>query len=266
MDSAVFQHFRPEERPFVERINDWHNQALNEYRPILTDFLDPRQIFLIETVLGKLDETFRYWQDGGYNQSERRRVIFAPGYFQPEPGDFQIQLFEIKYPTKFAKLSHGRILGTLVNSGLDRSQFGDIITDGERWQFFGVASMATFFTEQITKIGSINVRIEPIPLLDAIIPVVDWQDETLIVTSMRLDTIISDTFNISRQRAKELVENSRVQVNWSVNERPDFQVDLLDMLSVRKFGRVQIREVLGKTRKERYKLKIATLRREPLSH
>ena len=63
-----------------------------------------------------------------------------------------------------------------------------------------------------------------------------------------------------------MVENSRVQVNWSVNEHPDFQVDLLDMLSVRKYGRIQIREVLGKTRKERYKLEIATLRRESLSH
>lgn len=126
--------------------------------------------------------------------------------------------------------------------------------------------MTEFFTEQITKIGPINVRIEPIPLLDAITPVVDWQDETIVVTSMRLDTIISETFNISRQRAKELVEDAKVQVNWSVNERPDFQVDLLDMLSIRKFGRVQIREVLGRTRKERYKLEIGTLRRESLSH
>ena len=266
MDSAVFQHFRPEERPFIERINDWRNQALNEYRPILTDFLDPRQVFLIEAVLGKLDDTFRYWQDGGYNQAERQRVIFAPGYFQPESADFQIKLFEIKYPTKFATLSHGRILGTLVNSGLDRSQFGDIITDGERWQFFGVETMSQFFTEQITKIGPINVRVESVPLLEAVTPVVDWQDETVIVTSMRLDTIIAETFNISRQRAKDLVENSRVQVNWSVNEHPDFQVDLLDMLSVRKYGRIQICEVLGKTRKERYKLEIATLRRESLSH
>ncbi|GEL13030.1 RNA-binding protein S4 [Lapidilactobacillus concavus] len=266
MDSAVFQHFRPEERPFIERINDWRNQAMNEYRPILTNFLDPRQIFLIETVVGKVDDSFRYWQDGGYNQSERRRVIFAPGYFTPESQDYHIQLFEIKYPVKFATLSHGRILGTLINSGVDRSQFGDIITDGETWQFFGVESMASFFEEQIVKIGSINVRVEPVPILDAVKPVVDWQEESIVATSMRLDTIISETFNISRQRAKELVEDQRVQVNWSVNQHPDFQVDLLDMLSVRKFGRVQVLDVLGRTRKERYKLKIATLRRQPLSY
>ncbi|MFD1465236.1 RNA-binding protein [Lapidilactobacillus mulanensis] len=266
MDSAVFQHFRPEERPFIERINDWRNQAVNEYRPILTDFLDPRQIFLIETVIGKTDDSFKYSQDGGYNQSERKRVIFAPDYFTPQSSDYHIQLFEIKYPIKFATLSHGRILGTLINSGVDRSQFGDIITDGETWQFFGVEAMTSFFVEQITKIGSINVRVELVPILDAVIPVVDWQEESIVTTSMRLDTIISETFNISRQRAKELVEDQRVQVNWSINQHPDFQVDLLDMLSVRKFGRVQLLDVLGRTRKERYKLKIATLRRQPLSH
>ncbi|MFC6316329.1 RNA-binding protein [Lapidilactobacillus achengensis] len=264
MDSAVFQHFRPEERPFIERIDEWRNQAIDEYRPILTNFLDPRQQFLIETVIGKLDESFRYWQAGGYNQAERKRVIFAPGYYQPQSEDYRIQLFEIKYPLKFAELSHGKILGTLINSGIDRSQFGDIITDGERWQFFGVASMADFFVEQITKIGSINVRVIPMNAIETVVPANDWVAESLVVSSMRLDTIVADTFNISRQRAKGLIEAQQVQVNWTTVTQPDFQLDLLDMLSVRKFGRVQLRNVLGQTRKAHYKLEIGTLRRRPL--
>ncbi|MFD1412028.1 YlmH family RNA-binding protein [Lapidilactobacillus gannanensis] len=265
MDSAVFQHFRPEERPFIERINDWRNQAVDEYRPILTNFLDPRQIFLVESVLGKLDQSFQYWQFGGYNQAERRRVIFAPGYYTPETADYQLQLFEIKYPQKFAELSHGKILGTLINSGVDRSQFGDIITNGHDWQFFGVKNMTDFFTEQISKIGAINVRVEAISDMDVLVPSNDWLDETLLVTSFRLDTIVADTFKISRQRAKDLIEGQRVQVNWTVVTQPDFQVDLLDMLSVRKFGRVQLRAVLGQTRKERFKIQVGTLRRQPLS-
>lgn len=265
MDSAVFQHFRPEERPFIERINDWHNQAMNEYRPILTNFLDPRQIFLIETVLGKMDQEFRYWQAGGYNQAERRRVIFAPGYFTPESKDYQIQLFQIHYPHKFARLSHGRILGTLINSGIDRDQFGDIITDGTNWQFFGVKSLSDYFSNQITKVGPIHVRIEAIPAIETLMPEVDWEDEHLIVTSMRLDAIVSETFHISRQRSKKLIEAKQVQVNWLVVDRPDFQVDLSDMLSVRKYGRILIKDVLGQTRKERIKLAIGTLRRHRIT-
>ena len=82
---------------------------------------------------------------------------------------------------------------------------------------------------------------------------------------MRLDAIVSETFHISRQRSKKLIEAKQVQVNWLVVDRPDFQVDLSDMLSVRKYGRILIKDVLGQTRKERIKLAIGTLRRHRIT-
>lgn len=49
----VYQHFRKSEAPFVAQVLDWIEQAQVEYRPILTAFLDPRQAFILQTLVGE---------------------------------------------------------------------------------------------------------------------------------------------------------------------------------------------------------------------
>ncbi|OOL79762.1 RNA-binding protein, partial [Enterococcus faecium] len=81
------------------------------------------------------------------------------------------------------------------------------------------------------------------------------------VSSMRLDSVISEIYNISRQRSKQLIEAGKVKVNWTENTRPDFVLELLDIISVRGYGRVQIQELEGKTKKEKYRVLFGVLRK-----
>ncbi|MFT8339312.1 hypothetical protein [Schleiferilactobacillus harbinensis] len=53
MDATVYQHFRKEEAPFIDNVSEWMERANMEYRPILTDFLDPRQQFIVEDIVCK---------------------------------------------------------------------------------------------------------------------------------------------------------------------------------------------------------------------
>lgn len=39
----IYQHFRPEEREFIDQVLNWKNIVENTYAPKLTDFLDPRE-------------------------------------------------------------------------------------------------------------------------------------------------------------------------------------------------------------------------------
>ncbi len=50
-------------------------------------------------------------------------------------------------------------------------------------------------------------------------------------------------------------------VNWVESERPDFMLDLLDIVSIRGFGRLQIQSIEGKTKKEKIKLTLGVLRK-----
>ncbi|WP_416353030.1 RNA-binding protein [Agrilactobacillus fermenti] len=259
MDLDIYQHFRKDEIPFIDRMRELIGIVESEYRPVLTEFLDPRKVFIVHNL--PAFEGLKIYEFGGFQHAEQRRLILAPDYYQPENKDYEIQPIEIQYPEKFATLKHGQILGTLANQSVDRQHFGDIITDGSHWQFFADAKMADYIITQITSIGRIKVRLEKIDFADVISAQVDWLEESLTASSLRVDTIVSDVFNISRQRAKQMIETKQVKVNWQVIEKPDFDVQMLDILSVRHFGRVQLLANQGETRKGKVRLSIRTLRK-----
>lgn len=49
MDANVYQHFRADERSFIDSVGDWIEQVQGQYAPYLTEFLDPRQSYILET-------------------------------------------------------------------------------------------------------------------------------------------------------------------------------------------------------------------------
>ena len=51
MDANVYQHFRADERSFIDSVGDWIEQVQGQYAPYLTDFLDPRQSYILETLV-----------------------------------------------------------------------------------------------------------------------------------------------------------------------------------------------------------------------
>lgn len=256
----VYQHFRKEEQPFIDLVESWMIQVQEQYSPHLTEFLDPRQQYIMEMLVGKRGEVKVSFY-GGYHSAERKRALLYPDYFEPKQEDYELQLFEVQYPTKFAQLSHGKILGTLMGTGMKREMFGDIMSDGERWQVFVTESVSNYISMQLTKVGNISVRLEPKDYTDIITPIDDWTIERDTVSSLRVDTIISSIYNISRQRAKELVTGGKVKVNWTPHERPDFELDMLDILSIRGYGRIQIREIEGKTKKDKWRIQFGVLRK-----
>lgn len=260
MNANVYQHFRPEEHPFIDSVGDWLEQVESQYAPYLTDFLDPRQAYILETLIRESSE-LKFTFYGGYEQAERTRCLIYPEYYTPTSEDFQIRLDEVVYPQKFTVLSHGKVLGTLVGTGIKREYFGDIISDGERWQVFVASEISDYVESQLTKIGKVKAHLEERPYTDIVMPKDAWTEESDTVSSMRLDSIISSVYNISRQRSKELIESGRVKINWSVNERPDYLLDLLDIISVRGFGRIQIQGIEGKTKKDKHRLKLGVLRK-----
>lgn len=260
MNANVYQHFRKDEHPFVDMIGGWIEQVESQYAPYLTDFLDPRQAFILESIIGS-DSELVYSFYGGYESAERRRALIYPAYYEPTEEDYQVELYEIQYPVKFGSLSHGKILGTLLSSGIRREFFGDIISDGERWQFFINHEVANFVISQLDKIGSMSVKVKQINYTDILVAKDSWEFETDTVTSLRVDNIISAVFNISRQRSKLLVDSGKVKVNWVLIQRSDFMLALLDIISIRGFGRIQLRTIEGKTKKDKHRVQLAVLRK-----
>ncbi|ETY73926.1 RNA-binding protein [Lactiplantibacillus fabifermentans] len=253
MNDNIKQHFRDSEAPFIEQVTGWLRQTADQYRPILTAFLNPRQVFIAQTMVNQLDDVHMR-AAGGYEHAELKRILFYPNYYEPQPADFQITLFNIVYPVKFATLKHGQILGTLANAGVERDVFGDIISDGEQWQFCCETEMADYFRDQIDRIGKTKLHLTAVPLTNIIQPENDWETITTTVSSLRADSVIKAAFNLSRHHAKELVEGTKVRLNWADLTKADYELALLDMLSVQHYGRVRLAAIGGETKKSRLRI------------
>ncbi|SJZ61890.1 RNA-binding protein YlmH, contains S4-like domain [Pilibacter termitis] len=260
MNENVYQHFRREERSFIDMVSEKMERAETYYAPELTEFLDPRECYILEVLVRKNGD-LNYQFFGGYETAERKRAMIYPAYYSPRQEDFEISIFEIHYPIKFATLSHSKILGTLLSIGVKREYFGDIITDGERWQIFLANETKHYVATQIEQIGKISVRLTEQDYTQLLLPKEDWEEEMTTLSSLRLDNFISNVYNISRTRAKQLVDSGKVKLNWSEESRSDTQIELMDVISVRGHGRIQLRGIEGKTKKEKIRVTLGVLRK-----
>ena len=64
MKKEIYQHFRPEEYDFIEKIDDIAQRVEETYAYSLTDFLNPRQVDIAKSILG--NRGLRYFVSSDY--------------------------------------------------------------------------------------------------------------------------------------------------------------------------------------------------------
>ena len=67
---SIYQHFRPEEKEFIDHALNWIEQVKDSYAPKLTDFLDPRQQQILSLLLGQ-DREVQIEFSSGIDGAER---------------------------------------------------------------------------------------------------------------------------------------------------------------------------------------------------
>ncbi|MGX7109311.1 YlmH family RNA-binding protein [Facklamia miroungae] len=258
MKEDIYQHYRKEEIPYVDQVYDWIDQVDRLYTPVLTSFLTPRQATILKHILNSRDE-MAYYLDGGYEESERKRALIYPSYYVLQRADLELGYLEINFPAKFADLTHGKILGTILGTGIERGRIGDIITDGQAWHIIVDLKMQKYLIDEVKKIANVGVHLTPITREDLLQTIDEWEETTVIVSSLRLDSLIAKIYNISRQRAKDAVQAGQVKINFTEVDRSDTLVGISDIVSLRRFGRFRIQTVDGKTKKDNFRLTIDLL-------
>lgn len=256
----IYQHYRPEEHEFIDRVAGWLEQVVSSFAPYVTLFLTPREKMIVEQMVASNDD-LQVSSFGGYQGAERHRLIIYPLYYQPLESDYQIAALNVNFPKKFGELSHGKILGSLINSGIERDRIGDIITDGSSWHIVLDQTMAEYIINTVRKIANVGVHLEPIPLSEILESNETWEEITVIASSLRLDTLLGKVYNFSRQRAKNYISAGMVKVNFVPMERPDREIGVNDIVSLRKFGRFWIDQMFEPTKKGNFRLNIRVLLR-----
>ncbi len=250
----LYQHFRPEERPFVDHVLDMRDRVEQQFITLFTDFLDPREAHIFESIIGN-DDRFNTCSFGE-NQVERTMYALSPYYATVEDEAFPVCLLEATYPVKFIDIKHPDVLGSFLSLGIDRKKLGDVTIDETTGmiQLLVHQDIAPFVLREFTQIKKAQVMFQEAALSAYRPHPSTWTTHQSTVSSLRLDVLIKEMYHMSRKDAKTVIEREWVKVNFKVVDSPAFIVEPNDLISVRKKGRARLASIEGQTKKEKWRI------------
>ncbi|MRH42181.1 RNA-binding protein [Aquibacillus halophilus] len=249
----IYQHFRKEEHAFIDQVLSWRDNVQQNYQVKVSDFLNPREQKIFTSIIGK-NEDYTWGLFGGGADTERRRAVLAPFYEEISIDDYGITLLEARYPTKFITLEHRDVLGAFLSMGIKRKKLGDLVVQNGIIHIIVSSEIDTYVKLNLKEIKKSKVTFEDVPLKNLLSENETWESQATTVTSLRLDVIIKEIYNISRQSAATYIQKGLVKVNFKIVENPAFQLEESDLISLRGKGRSKLKEIQGLSKKEKWKI------------
>ncbi|MGI6177353.1 MAG: RNA-binding protein [Eubacterium sp.] len=239
---------------FKAQVADKIRQADERYAPQATGFLDPHERRLAEEVVREpiAPDVAKVFY-GGYEDAERTVLFLMPPYSESvnEAAAEELSVIRVKASSAVRKLRHGDYLGSLMSLGIDRSLTGDILVREDGADIIVKKSIVPFLLTGYDKAANISLTCEEVSLGDLIVPELRREEFSDTVASMRLDSIVSSAFSISRAKAQEAVRAGIVFVNSCECCKIDRIVAEGDKIVMRGRGKVVIVSASGHSRKNR---------------
>ena len=182
------------------------------------------------------------------NESSERQIFVANPYSN------EINTKDYISVLKFKKnnIKHPDVLGALLNLGLERNDIGDIYVGDDICEFVVLNKDKDFVKFNLSKIKNerVNIDFKKDNILN--LPKIDYIENRGFVSSLRLDNIVSEFINLSRSKAKILIQRRLVKVNYQIIDNPSKIIDENSLISIRKEGRFIFDKVIGKSKKDNY--------------
>ena len=206
-----------------------------------TFFLDPADSREVKRKLGKNKvNVFSPFKDS-------EKIIY---YLDREP---EVILYEIKC-TK--ELRHQDILGTMFSLNISKEMYGDIILYEGRYFIYILKLFQNYFEMNFTSVR--NCRVELIELdIDYLKDYErSYEEFELIVSSERIDTIVSHLSGISRGLVKDKVKDKEILLNHEILKNLSYVLKENDTFSIRKIGKFKYIGVVKTTKSNNLIVKI----------
>jgi len=241
-----------EEKLLLAAIEDKAKKCIRTDSPQHTGFLSPEQCASAEDICRR--GHYRAMLYGGFEDAERRVMIFLPDYLEEEdiPEQYQpVSALRAELPKGAKKLSHRDYLGAMLGLGVERSVIGDILVRDDGADIIVLSEMADYFVRNFEKAGRMNVKVCSIELDSVRQAYTSVSEITDTVASLRLDNIVSSAFRLSRGGAQEAVRQGLVSVNGRQCLKPDMPVEPMDKIVLRGKGKAVLKDAGGRSRKDR---------------
>jgi len=253
---AILKHCADDaERILLRSVIDKMNLTTKKGVSTHTPFLNPDHVTKIENLIAYSDEPIevnyhRLMPDGEYTL-----LGFVP-LGDDRDNNSPLCVIKLTYPKQFAELRHPDILGTLISLGLKRETIGDIRTLPGEVYLAVTSEMGAYVVNNLTRIKHVGVVPKEIHIKD--VPEVLQQFATLSVTlaSLRLDVFVAAVSKLSREKSQTLISAQKVKLNYLICEDRAQGLKEGDLVSIRGYGRYQLQDVIGETKKNRLRVTI----------
>ena len=221
-----------------------------------TDFLDPYLASICNEILNTKFGYVNFNITGGYEGAERKIIILYPDYYYEADAYSPLKVIKIDNFPKGKEFNHREVLGSILGLGLKREKIGDIIINDNNIQIIVLEEIASFAQVNMEQIGRYKVN----ACIDEIHNIIPKENSFMTITdtvkSLRLDSVSSAGFKVARSKTITDIKKEKLKVNFSPVFSPSYNVKEGDLISYRGKGRIILDKVLGKTKKDRYKISI----------
>lgn len=246
------------------RAEDLCRRCEKQYAPQITQFLTLEEQASVLKISKRFPDVLTVFE-GGWKSAERKTALFLPADLYEYPktdaeADYIRELSEIEFVkiegSGFVKIGHRDVLGALMSLGIKRETLGDIVvSDGSKTAYAAAfSSAARFICSNLERVARDKVKVSLVSHSAVPEKVQKFSDLSLTLASLRIDALVSDVLNISRDKAKKLISSGAVSVNHSECTDAGNTFEAGDIVSVKGEGKFAVDSFLGLTAKNRHRV------------
>ena len=206
-----------------------------------TFFLDPKEQ---REMISKLRKN-EYKIYKPYKDSEKN-IFYLDKY--PE-----VILYEIKIKKE---VRHQDILGSMYGLNIDGGLFGDILVIDGHYYVYILSMLRNYFESNFLMVGHSYIELEEIDVDTFKDYERDYEVFELIVSSERIDTVISSIIHSGRNKIKDLIKDKDIMLNYDYLKDTSYKLKEGDIFSIRRIGKYKYSGIINKTKSNNLVIKI----------
>ena len=234
--------FSKEDKILIGNVMDKYYKYKDTNISTSTNFLNLERLKVVTKYLDSNKIPYNIYEP--YDFLEKKIIYF---------GDYlnYVTFYKVIIPTT---VTHSNILGTLFSLGINDDIIGDIIVEDGYFYYTNLTRMNEFLENNFLKVSRHPIKLEKVN--EIILTKEHFKELTILVSSLRLDNIVSKIISKSRSKIDEMILNKEILLNYEEIKNGNITLKEDDILSIRRHGKYKIIAKEGITKKNNIVLKV----------
>lgn len=242
------------------KMNDQYQFAISKNKITHTGFLNQAQKQLAQKFLQEKKIQNYLFFGGNGQDSERNILLFFPEKFSQEmvTKNYEkiLSVIKIRLP-KELEYEHRIYLSGLMKLGIKREKVGDILVHPNGADVIILNEVADFLENSLPELTRFkSAKIERSSIFEVQPKLQEFEEFSIIVSSMRLDNFVAELAKTSRTKAVEIMNEQRVLVNYEIETKFSRKISAKDVINIRGKGKFLVGEIERQTRSEKLVVQI----------